>query len=127
MLTADILFLIFCLLQPPFIGMLLFSLTKQGLLNKQVFSQVRFMRKKLKGSRYFECATQPRLIGRLTYDIQVLSFILIFIVYDVDLIIFFSEIVAYDIWSSTQCFLFLLYAFFFFAGLYYDIKMQKIK
>lgn len=127
MLGNDLLIIMFCLLQPPFIGFLLFSITKQGLLSKQIFNHLRFVRKKFKSARYFECASAPRLVGRLSYDIQVLSFVLIFIVYDVDLIMFYSEATAFEYWSWSQLFLFSLYALFFFMGLYYDIKLQKIR
>ena len=77
--------------------MLLFSITKQGLLLKNIFSQIRFARKKFKGARYFECAVYPRLVGKLTYDIQILSFVLLFIIYDVDLLMFYSEVISFEL------------------------------
>lgn len=97
MLNSDLGLMLFCFLQPPFVGMLLFSLTRQGLLNRTYLASLRSIRKKAKGARYFECAVYPRLLGQLRYDLQVLSFVLIFILYDVDLLFFFSEVVAVDL------------------------------
>lgn len=127
MFVGDLQILLFCLLQPPFLGFVLFSITKQGLIAKHLFGQLRSIRKKFKSARYFECATAPRTIGRLSYDLQVLSFVLVFIIYDVDLILFYSEATAFEYWSWCQMFLFTLYACFFFIGLYYDIKVQKLQ
>lgn len=118
--------MLFCYLQPPFIGLLLFSLTRQGLLNRTYLTSLRFIRKKAKGARYFECAVYPRLVGRLKYDLQVLSFVLIFVLYDVDLVFFYSEILTFDTWAPSQALLFAVYAVFFVGGLAYDIIRQGL-
>lgn len=96
MLGVDLLLMLFVFLQPPFVGMLLFALTKQGLTNKAWLTNLRFIRKKPKGTRFFECAVFPRLLGALRYDIQAVSFALIFVVYDIDLALFVPEAIAFD-------------------------------
>lgn len=92
MLQHDLSLLVLCYLQPPFFGFLLFMLARQGLLNKVLFTHYRASRKRHKNVRFFECAVYARLLGALRYDLQALSFTVVFILYDVDLLFLYSEV-----------------------------------
>ena len=52
---------------------------------------------KKKSVRFFECAVYARLIGHLRYDIQILAFCALFIIYDVDLVFFLAEATHYEL------------------------------
>lgn len=92
--SIDLAVLIFCYFQPPFLGFVLFMIARQGLINKALFSQFRASRKRLKNVRFFECSAYSRLVGGLRYDVQALSFAVVFILYDVDLFFFFTEVLC---------------------------------
>lgn len=126
MFQGELASLIGIYIQPPFIGLLLFGLTRQSLSNQSLFSHLRAARKRFKGVRFFECAAYPRLLGRLRYDLQALSLAVVFLIYDVDLLFFFSEVYAADYWSFYHLFLFILYGLFFIAGLWYDVVRQGL-
>lgn len=94
--TLEIIVLLFCYLQPSFIGLLLFNVSKFGLLNKTLYTSLRSARKKLTSVKFFECAVYSRLIGHVRYDIQILAFAILFIIYDADLIFFLSEALMFE-------------------------------
>lgn len=125
MFSPDLVITICMILQPSIIGLLLFMFTKYALANKFYFSSLKNARKRFKGSRFFECATHPRLLGKLKYDLQVFSFIIVFIVYDVDLLFFLSEAVYFDNWSFSHFFIFFIFFIFFVFGLLYDMTQQN--
>jgi len=89
---GDLAFLLFCYMQPPILGFILFMVARQGLINKALFSYQRAARKRFKNVRFFECGVYSRLLGALRYDLQALSFTVMFVLYDVDLFFFFSEV-----------------------------------
>jgi hypothetical protein len=78
-------------IQPPLVGLLLFMLGRTALSSKFIFSFFKTYKKKLKGIKFFECAAYPRLVNTFQYDIFILSFCIVFILYDLDLIFFFTE------------------------------------
>jgi NADH:ubiquinone oxidoreductase subunit 3 (subunit A) len=96
MLTAEFLIAFFMFLQPPIFGFLFFSIVRTGLVGSQLFSFLKTSRRRLKSVKFFECAAYPRLLNAMQYDIFVLSFCILFILYDVDLIFFFTEAVCVE-------------------------------
>jgi NADH:ubiquinone oxidoreductase subunit 3 (subunit A) len=82
--------------QPPIFGFIFFALSRSGVAAKFFFSFLRATRVRYKSVKFFECAVYSRLVNSIQYDIFVLSFCILFILYDVDLIFFFTEVVCYE-------------------------------
>ena len=79
------------------------------------------MRRRLKSTRFFECAAYARLVGWLRYGTQGLALCAVFLIYDVDLVFFFAEVTTFDQWTGPQLVLVGTYIAFFGAGLVYDV------
>ena len=111
----------FCVfIQPPVLGILLFVLGRTAISSKFIFSFFKVYKKKLKGVKFFECAVYPRLLNTFQYDIFILSFCLIFILYDLDLIFFFTEATNITNWTIFE-FIFILFNFLMFLlGIWVD-------
>ena len=90
---------VLCYAQPPILGFILFMVARPALISRALFLQLRGVRKRQKSVRFFECAVYSRLIGHLRYDLQVLAFCAVFIIYDVDLVFFLAEVTHYELWG----------------------------
>ena len=77
------------------LGGTLFSASYHRLL--AVAAQVRILsiRLRLQGVQFFECAAAPRLTGEVRYSTPVLLLIAVFLLYDLDLVFFLAEVLAY--------------------------------
>lgn len=114
MFTADLALNLIVLLQPLVLVFILFLLAHQGVLVGSFFSKNSGVRAHPKTLRFFECAAYSRLIGHLRYNLQALSLLAVFIIYDVDLFFFIAEIVAFEAWTPAQFMLWLTYVLIFF-------------
>ena len=99
MADFELVLLVFCYAQPPIMGFVLFLLARPALISRALAFQLRGVRKRQKSVRFFECAVYARLIGHLRYDIQILAFCALFIIYDVDLVFFLAEATHYELWG----------------------------
>jgi hypothetical protein len=97
MLTADFFLNIIVLTQPLLLGLALFLLSRQGIFTANFFFKNLGLRSHSKSLRFFECAAYSRLVGHLRYNIQALSLLAVFIIYDVDLFFFIAEILTFDV------------------------------
>lgn len=96
-------FIALCMfMQPPFFGFIFFSVTRSGVASRFFFSYLKTTRRRFKSVKFFECAVYSRLINHIQYDVFVLSFCVLFVLYDVDLIFFFTEVVCLDGWSFVE-------------------------
>jgi NADH:ubiquinone oxidoreductase subunit 3 (subunit A) len=94
--------------QPPFFGFLFFIVARAGVTSRFFFSYLKTTRKRFKSVKFFECAVYSRLVNSIQYDINVLSFCILFILYDVDLIFFFTEVTNFENWGLCEgCFVLL--------------------
>jgi len=109
-------------MQPMLLALLLFLLTHQGVFTGNLFFKVLGVRQRSKSVRFFECAAYSRLVGHLRYNLQALSLLAVFVIYDVDLFFFVAEVITFDTWGVAQLFLWLLYVVLFFLGLWYDAQ-----
>ena len=96
MLSLELILAVLLLLQPPIFGFLFFSVARSGLAARFLFSQLKTTRARYKSIKFFECAVYSRLINSIQYDIFVLSFCILFILYDVDLFFFFTEVTCFE-------------------------------
>lgn len=101
-------------------------MARQGLFPKALYTTLRAARRRFKNVRFFECGAYARLIGSLRYDVQALSFVVVFVLYDVDLFFFFSEVLMNEWWGPQQLILAGTYLALFVAGLWYDISRQGL-
>lgn len=88
---ADVVLLLFLYVQPPLIGLLLLFATRRGLSVLPYFSWVTGARRHRKGARFFECGARPRLLSFFSYEIPMLTFCGLFVLYDADLFFFLPE------------------------------------
>lgn len=56
-------------------------------------------RLRLRGVRFFECASYPRRQEGLRYQSQVTPLMAVFLIYDLDLIFFFADVLVFEFWS----------------------------
>lgn len=122
MLWTDSIILFFLYLQPPIIGLLLALALHKGLVSLPYFSWITGSRRHRKNSRFFECAARPRLLSFFTYEIPMLAFCALFILYDADLIFFLPEIISNEFWTLSQFYGLFVCTFFFLGSLWYDIN-----
>lgn len=126
MFDLDFIVMILSYIQPPIIAYVIFCLTKSFIFNSSWFEQLFFIRKKRKSIKFFECSVFSRLINYYQYDIHTIIFCLLFILYDVDLLFFFSESLFIDNWSLTEMYLFIFYFLFFIFGFWYDYERYSL-
>lgn len=96
MFTPDLCINFLVLVQPLLLGLLLFLISRQGTFTTSFFFKNLGLRHHGKSLRFFECAAYSRLVGHLRYNIQALSLLAVFIIYDVDLFFFIAEILTFD-------------------------------
>jgi NADH:ubiquinone oxidoreductase subunit 3 (subunit A) len=94
--SADTGLLLLFLLQPLLVGLAvvavgLFRLAVWGLGVLQGGA-----RQRGRGVRFFECGAVPRLIGSLRYSAPVLTFCALFLIYDIDLLFFLTEVGPFE-------------------------------
>ena len=126
MFDIDLSIMIVSYIQPPILAYIIFLFTKNSLFNFSWFEQMSFIRKKRKSIKFFECSVYSRLINYYQYDIHCFIFCILFILYDVDLIFFFSEAAFLDSWSFLDFFIFVVYVFFFLIGFWYDYERYSL-
>jgi NADH:ubiquinone oxidoreductase subunit 3 (subunit A) len=94
MLWTDVVVFFFIYAQPPLVGCVLALLVRRGLGVTPLFSWLSGSRRHRKNVRFFECAARPRLLSFFTYEIPMLAFCALFILYDADLLFFLPEVVS---------------------------------
>lgn len=121
MATLDLIVGVLVLVQPPLVLAALVASTfrRHGIWAGRLRSPG--ARNRLRSARFFECAAYPRLTGWLRFSTQGLAFCGLFLLYDLDLVFFFSEATEHGGWTWVQLGLLALYVLFFLGGLYYDL------
>ncbi len=96
MFTTDFVLTVLVFIQPMLLALLLFLLTHRGIFTANFFFKALGLRQHSKSIRFFECAAYSRLVGHLRYNLQALSLLAVFIIYDVDLFFFIAEVLTFD-------------------------------
>ena len=107
-------------LQPPIFGFLFFALVRNGITNAHLFAFLKTTRRRTTGVKFFECATHSRLINAAQYDIFIVALCVLFVLYDIDLVFFFTEAVAIDSWSIYEYYFVFVNFSLFILGLWFD-------
>lgn len=126
MMDFDFSLMLIFYVQPPVLAYVIFLLTRNFIFNFSWFENLSFIKKKRKSIKFFECSVYSRLINYYQYDIHCLIFCVLFILYDVDLIFFFSEVIFLDNWSLFNFFIFFIYILFFVIGFWYDFERYSL-
>ena len=95
MLTSDLLIVLLVYAQPPLLGLLLAMVIRPALVDAAWFSRYMGARQRFRSTRFFECASYARLTGWLRYGTQSLALCAVFLIYDIDLVFFFAEMITY--------------------------------
>lgn len=77
-------------------------------------------------TRLYECATISRKNNFFVYSVNFLSLIISYLIYDVDLLFFFSEATVLSTLNLDECLYLILFVFFFYVGLFFDLKKDNI-
>lgn len=80
----------------------------------------------LLNSRVYECSTYSRLNNMFSYDINTISLLLAFLVYDVDFIFFFAETSVIFNLTILDFFIFLVFLVLFIFGILFDVKLGNL-
>lgn len=112
--------------QPVFVGWALFALTAAGVGAPYLLSRIAGARRRVKASRFFECAVYSRLPGQLKYDTQALGPLVAFLIYDVDLVFFLAEATHMPVWGWADAAMGGLFLAAFAAGLWYDARSSGL-
>lgn len=75
-----------------------------------------------RGGKFYECSVRPRLLTKVQYNLPILGFCILFIIYDVDLIFFMPMVTSTALWSSTNLSFFGLVLALFGLALWLDLK-----
>jgi NADH:ubiquinone oxidoreductase subunit 3 (subunit A) len=120
-MTHDFLFACTLYIQPPIIGLALVSLLRRGLVLSSAWVNLLKLRQHRKGFRFFECAVRPRLQQNFRYELPLLTFCGLFVLYDADLFFFLPEVIVGEAWTSAQLLVVGVCVGGFLGGLWYDM------
>jgi NADH:ubiquinone oxidoreductase subunit 3 (subunit A) len=96
MCLFDTVVLVIVYIQPPVMGVLLALRFRPGLIDTAWWARSLGIRQRQKSTRFFECAAYSRLSGWVRYGTQSLALCAVFLLYDVDLVFFFTEVTAFE-------------------------------
>ena len=96
MVTGDTILLVIVYTQPFIMGLLVLIASRPRLSVFYWTTRNVSTRHHAKGTRFFECAAYPRLTGWLRYGTQGLALCAVFLLYDLDLVFFFSEVTNFE-------------------------------
>lgn len=122
MFYFDLLIIILASVQPLIIGFLVLFSIKNYFYNFFFFKYYNAHRVKTITTKLYECSTYSKLTSKYTYSIYTLSSCIMFIVYDVDLIFFFSETNSFVNNSTTNLIILLTLILLFIFGFIFDYK-----
>ena len=93
MITFDLCLGILCTAQPMLLLIIIFIIKKSGIWRVNWFGRFRNSRREVFDVKFYECASTPKNLLTLGYDISTLTFCAMFLIYDLDLIFFLTELV----------------------------------
>ena len=122
MFYFDLIIIIISAIQPLIIGFLVLLSIKNYFYNFFFFKYYNNLRIKTITTKLYECSTYSKLTTKYSYNIYTLSSCIMFLVYDVDLIFFFSETTTFINNSIFNLFVLLFLFILFIAGFIFDYK-----
>jgi len=97
MLGVETVLIIAVYSQPLILGLLMVCATRPRATLFAGLARNLGSRYRLRGARFFECAAYPRLVGWLRFGTQALTLCAFFLLYDLDLVFFFSEVTHFEL------------------------------
>jgi NADH:ubiquinone oxidoreductase subunit 3 (subunit A) len=125
MSSIDNFILVLSSVQPIIIGnIVVFGLGK--VYNKSdVLSSIGGVKVKSLNSRIYECGSYTKSNNLLHYSLNTIELLLSYLIYDVDLIFFFSEVTILLTMSTTSLLVLLLFLLLFVVGVFFDYKKSS--
>lgn len=126
MFNFDLFIIILSCTQPFIIGYIVIFSFNSFFYNIFFYSIFNNLRSKTINTKLYECATNSRLNSKFIYKIFNMSTCVLFIVYDVDLIFFLSEMTnffSYDLFTLSIFFFLVILLVF---GLFIDSKLLTL-
>jgi hypothetical protein len=99
MLAVDCLLLLFVLAQPHLLTTVAMVVGRLRALALVWAEWVVLLRSRSRGIRFFECSAITRQLGLLRYSNVSTGLCVLFVLYDLDLLFFFAEMVAMIVWA----------------------------
>lgn len=121
MLSMDVFFFLAVSQQPLFIGIIFFLYSGFGL--SALVPYLGGSRDNKIGLRFYECTASSRGTPYINYDLFVVAFCVLFLIYDVDLIFFLSEVTYVSSWSPVEAMLALSFLVLGLMGLVYELRL----
>ena len=76
--------------------------------------------------RFFESASPHSNLSSFEFGIQNHIFILMFLIYDIDLVFFLVEVMVWDVWTCADLVMVFLLIFLAVFGLFYDVQRKSL-
>ena len=102
MFNFDTTIIILASVQPLLIGLLVTLSFNNLFFNSKFYKYYNNIRNKTTTTKLYECSTYSRLNNKYTYGVQTISMCLAYIIYDVDVIFFFSESTQFLEYSFSE-------------------------
>lgn len=122
MFNADFIIIILSSVQPLIIGLIVTISFNNMFFNSKFYKYYNNLRNKTTTTKLYECSTYSRLNNKYTYSIQTVSMCLAYLIYDVDIVFFFSESTQLLDYSINELWILFLLFFFFVYGIFFDYK-----
>lgn len=122
MFTFDLIIIILASVQPLLIGLLVTFSFNNIFFNSKFYKYYNNIRNKTTTTKLYECSTYSRLNNKYTYGVQTISMCLAYIIYDVDVIFFFSESTQFLEYTISEVWILFMLFFFFILGIFFDYK-----
>lgn len=122
MFNFDTTIIILASVQPLLIGLLVTLSFNNLFFNSKFYKYYNNIRNKTTTTKLYECSTYSRLNNKYTYGVQTISMCLAYIIYDVDVIFFFSESTQFLEYSFSEFWILFMLFFFFLLGIFFDYK-----
>jgi NADH:ubiquinone oxidoreductase subunit 3 (subunit A) len=120
MFSSEFLFLAASCLQPLVVGFAAFAGLGRQATSADLAQSLATVDQKLGAFRFYECASYSRLGSLLRYNISFFSILVAFIIYDVDFIFLFSELLMLSGYGAACWFVLAFFVLCLVVGLWYD-------
>lgn len=120
MFNIDLLIIILASVQPLIIGLIVTLSINNLFYNSKFYKYYNNIRSKTTTTKLYECSTYSRLNNNFTYSIQTASMCLAYLIYDVDVIFFFSESTHLSNYNINEFWVLIILILFFILGIFFD-------
>lgn len=125
MVSVDIIFFFISCTQPILVGVLAYIGLGRSSSWVEFFKSTSSLRSKVTNYRVYECATPSRLNNLISFNLSFFSIMLTFLIYDVDLVFFASELLLLHSFGFVEAFILFVFFIFLVLGLVFEAKQTN--